>query len=629
MKAKYFLPIALGFAFATQSCGDFLETEPAESYSPDLVWGSEANIQAFVRGRYGTAMGYYKSPTTWDCYFTNNMGYSWGNCPGQALGRRSATSPHVTGLNERFAFIRNCNMIIEKCSDNEALTHDQQTQYVAIGKLLRAMCYYDLARKFGKFIWVDKVLSEDDNFDLPLTKSIEETYALVLKDLREAVPNLPVSAEPGEPTRNYGYALLSEACLTAAAYSNDAKSLQNGKSLYQEAIDAVDAISGVSLDPNYGDMFNQNSPYSQEIILATYLSSESATLGNCEMANLVANVPNAQLSAHGCQPLWKGQEIPFESWCVAAPTQNLVDAYLVIDEADNLAKPWNETSQFKNNTIEVSEDEALPQYSYTGADGTLHEGYSYASSTEKYVKGYKTTNPDKNISELMYSNRDARFYGSVIYDGCTFYNEDITTYYHGNYGRYGRDTYNGYVPITNYAGLKDVYTNVSPRYINTSFTSYHEVVSRYGRALLNKAEALLRLNKVADAVAIFNQTRTIHGQLPPSTATTLADAWTDYKRERRVELYFECDWYWSLLRWGCYGGEANYGHPSKGEIPELTEAATFIEINQQREIAFVAELGNMNNMRLFPGPTYYLFPVAQTLIDANPAVTDADQNPGY
>lgn len=633
MKAKYLIPIALGFAVATQSCSDFLETEPAESYSPDLVWGSEANIQAFVRGRYGTAMGYYKVPMQWDCYFTNNMAYSFGSMP-YVLGGRSATNPHITGLNARFGFIRNCNLIIEKCKDNAALTETQQKEYVAIGKLLRAMCYYDLARKFGKFIWVDEVLIEDSNFDLPLTKSIEETYNLVLTDIRDAVKDLPTSALPGEPTRNYGYALLSEVCLTAAAYSNDAKSLQiNGKSLYQEAIDAVDAITGVSLDPNYGDMFNQNSPYSNEIILATYLSAENATLGDCEMRHLVPNVPNAQLSAHSCQPLWKGQEIPFESWCQAAPTQNLVDAYLVIDEQDGLAKPWNETSQFVNNTTEISEAEALPMYSYMGVNDEGEPArianYTYASSTEKYLKGYKVTTAGANISELMYKNRDARFYGSIIYDGTTFYNEEITCYYHGNYGRYGRDTYAGYVPITNYAGLKGVYSNVSPRYINTSFTAYHEVVSRYGRVLLNKAEAQLRLNKVADAVATFNQTRTIHGQLPPSTASTLAEAWTDYRRERRVELYFESDWYWSLLRWGCYGGEANYGNPSKGAIPELTESANFIEINQQREVAFIAELGYNNNMRLFPVPTYYLFPVDQGLIDANPAVTAADQNPGY
>lgn len=80
---------------------------------------------------------------------------------------------------------------------------------------------------------------------------------------------MPAEAEAGRLTKNAGYAFLSEVCLTAAAYTSDNASLQAGKSLYQEAIDAVDAISGVSLDANYEGIFNQNGAYSSpEIILA-------------------------------------------------------------------------------------------------------------------------------------------------------------------------------------------------------------------------------------------------------------------------------------------------------------------------------------------------------------------------
>lgn len=47
---------------------------------------------------------------------------------------------------------RACNMIIERCSNITVLTPDQQEEYVAIGKLMRAMVYYDFARNAGKFI---------------------------------------------------------------------------------------------------------------------------------------------------------------------------------------------------------------------------------------------------------------------------------------------------------------------------------------------------------------------------------------------------------------------------------------------------------------------------------------------
>ena len=105
------------------------------------------------------------------------------------------------------------------------------------------------------------VLTEKDEFNLPLTKDIVESYLHVLTDIREAIIGLPETAISGRLTKNAAYALLSEVCLTAAAYTNDAAALQkDGKSLYQEAIDAVNALKGVSLDPNYENMFTRKEP---------------------------------------------------------------------------------------------------------------------------------------------------------------------------------------------------------------------------------------------------------------------------------------------------------------------------------------------------------------------------------
>lgn len=116
---------------------------------------------------------------------------------------------------------------------------------------------------------------------------------------------------------------------------------------------------------------------------------------------------------------------------------------------------------------------------------------------------------------------------------------------------------------TNYLWRKGVYINDWRIFVDVP-TDYHYVIFRYGRALLNKAEALLCLaksdpSKLSEAVATFNQTRTVHGGLPESEASTLVEAWKDYKIERHVELPMEGDYYWSLLRRGKYGEEANDG----------------------------------------------------------------------
>ncbi len=614
MKAKYIIPLALCSGLFVQSCSDFLTTEPAAIYSEDLVWGSAANVDAFVMGKYSTVMSYYRDVAMTDRTFSNNMVNCRAACPGEARGLMENT--YDIGLNGRFGIIRACNMIIEKCATSEVLDNKSRSEYVALGKLMRAMVYYDFARKTGKFIWVDKVLSSDDpDFNIPLTSSIEESYSYVLRDLREAIPDLPASQPAGAPDRDFGYAFLSEVCLTAAAYTNDAQSLQNGKSLYQEAVDAVDAISGASLDPNFEDIFNENGAYSSpEIILAQYWDKQYTQCQNTTQINLIANVVNSNLELNNCSPLWNTADI-FECWLDFTPSQNLVDDYLVIDQQDGKAKRWYETSQFTQNTTPIDEATAFDMIEHKDDD--------------QVATAYKVTTPGVSISDLMYENRDARFDASILRDGSKFYGETIAMFNRGNMTRWSGANYGAnHIPLTNYATRKTIYTNMSPRPFYNTQTDWHVVITRYGRALLNKAEALLRLNKVSDAVATFNQTRTIHGQLPPSTASTLAEAWADYKIERRCELFWEADWYFSLLRWGKYGYEANDGKAPSSVIDELTEPATFIEINRDRDAAFVGIVQFQNNQRAFDTRSY-LFPIPQSLINANSAITNADQNPGW
>lgn len=614
MKAKYLIPLTLALGFCSQSCSDFLDTEPAAIYSEDLVWGSAANVEAFILGKYSTVMSYYRDNAMTDRTFTTNMINCRAACPGEARGLMENT--YDIGLNGRFGIIRACNMIIERCGNSSVLNANDQKKYVALGKLMRAMVYYDFARKTGKFIWVDRVLSSDDpDFNLPLTKNLEESYKYVLTDLREALPDLPENVADGALGKDFGYAFTSEVLLTAAAYTNDAASLQvNGKSLYQEAVDCVDAISGYSLDPNYGGIFDETGAYeSPEIILAQYWDKQYTQCQNTYQINLIANCVNSNLERNGCSPLFTVDDI-FECWLDYTPSQNLVDAYLVIDQADGKAKRWYETSQWIENTHAITQSQAF--------DIIEHKNDDYV------VNAYEVTG-DADISDLMYNNRDARFDASILHDKSTFYGQTIAMFNHGNMTRWSTANYGGnHVPLTNYATRKAIYTNMSPRPFYNTATDYHMVITRYGRALLNKAEALLRLNKVSDAVATFNQTRTIHGKLPASTAATLDEAWADYKIERRVELFWEADWYYSLLRWGQYGGAANDGKASGSAIDELTTPATFIEINRSRTAAFVGQVQFYNNERAFP-VRQYLFPIPQSLINANSAITNADQNPGW
>ena len=62
----------------------------------------------------------------------------------------------------------------------------------------------------------------------------------------------PETSLQGRINANAARALKNQVCLTAAAYSTDDT---RKKSLFEQAVAAVDGIQGYTLDSNYGSMF--------------------------------------------------------------------------------------------------------------------------------------------------------------------------------------------------------------------------------------------------------------------------------------------------------------------------------------------------------------------------------------
>jgi tetratricopeptide (TPR) repeat protein len=497
----------------------------------------------------------------------------------------------------RFGQIRRCNLAIERVRESAGLSEKDRAELIAEAKFLRAMIYYHQARMFGLVVWVDRVLTMDDEFELPTTPDVKTSYGYIIRDLEDAIPDMPEETPAGRANRYAAYALLTRACLQAAAYTGDA-------SLYQKAIDAADAVinSGkYTLETDYGDMFNESKPNSGEIIFAKYRNSINTQCSNiADLQNVVPNTNNDRAISSESSPLFNYANTFSGGWMWWSPSQDLVAEYEVIDQATGQAVDWDQSSQF------------LASVAPDAAGGIVKQA------------GHVTD--DSRINELMYSHRDNRFYASIVYDSCTWLGETITTCIQGNLYRYVNGSLAPHIGLTNYYWRKGVRTITPHLYFNVP-TDYHWVVFRLGEMYLNKAEALLRQGKTAEAVAAFNQTRTVHGGMPPSQAATSADAWTAYKRERRVDMVKEGDYYWSLLRWGKYGGDANYGAQPGAKIPELSTAPTFIEISKDRKTYRVEEITHQqNNVRIFDETRRYLFPIPHGQRERNP---NLGQNPGW
>jgi len=631
---KYIAIIAVTASMlGLSSCKKVLETQPYTLVSEDVVWSTKANAETFIFNTY-PIMNSYAGGAASDRRTSNIITSGDGD--------KSNAAPYITesftrssdfGFNN-WAAVRRCNLIIKKVAESPGISDADKKALIAEGKFLRAMSYFNIARNTGRIVWIDKVLTPDDELKLPSTANPTESYAFIIKDLEDAVADLPATKVAGRANKYVAASFLTEVCLQALAYKNypAAPNVNASDPLIQKVIDNAQMVitnGGYSLESDYGGMFNETKKTSPEIIFGIYRLAANTTVDGTPMQTMVPNLNNDRITRNG-GGLFTNQNI-FEAWGTNFPTQNFVDDYLTIDKANpNLAKPWNQTSQY---LASVDESAIVPSPpASTTAANLAHNAIPRNGGETTIKSGRIVPGSTETIWTLANENRDARWKATIWSDSTErIYGELLTTTMNGNADRWMqiRGINGVYTSFSNMYWKKGLYTNVSPRpYVGVP-TDYHYVSMRLGRVYLNLAEALLLKGDVANAVVNLNKTRVAHGKLPGSQAATASVAWTDYKRERRVDLVREEDFYFSLLRWGRYGGDANSGIASNGTIPNLTEPIRVMDVSKDRKsfVTVTGAFGNNYNNRQFDASRRYLGPISQGFIDNNPKF--GPQNAGW
>ena len=619
-KKIYYIACGLSLMGILASCKDVLDTQPYDKIGEDVIWNSRANAETFIYSTYGIMNNFSGGPAT-DAWTMNliSMDGTYNGANAVFTERLDRTSD--MGFNN-WGEIRRCNLIIEKVGASPSITDPDKKELIAEAKFLRAMSYYNIARRVGRIVWIDKVLTPDDELLLPSTSSPTESYKYIIQDLEDAVAGLPTTKVGGRANKYVAAAMLTEVCLQALAYKNfpSANTVNPTDPLLQKVIQYGDLVQsgGYQLEVDYGGIFNERKPYSNETIFGIYRKAINTSCEGTPMQLMIPNLSNDNIQLSGGTPLLKSPIRIFEAWGDHGPSQDLADDYLVTD-ADIPQKTvrWDESSQFKN-AIDAQETIPVSLIPKAAGEKELYRGSIKAGSNE-------------TVWTLANQHRDARWNASVLSDSsAVFYGETLTTDVKGNSGRWLKlNGFAYYTSLTNMYWRKGVYNNVNPRIFVGVPTDYHYVVTRLGRVYLNMAEAYLLQKNLVKSLEMMNKTRVVHGQLPPSQAGDFAAAWTDYKRERRVDLVLENDYYWSLLRWGRYGGDANYGKISGSVIPELTILPKVMDISKDRKHFSVVQgaFFSSNDTRQFDPSRRYLFPIAQSYLDRNEKF--GPQNPGW
>jgi len=609
------------------SCKKVLDAEPFDRISEDVIWSSKANAETFIFATYGIMNSFASGPGA-DTR-TSNIIAQYGVADGAyPVFSETLTNRDDYGFNN-WSDVRRCNVIITKVSESKGISDDDKKALIAEGKFLRAMSYYSIARSTGRIVWIDKVLTENDELKLPSTANPTESYNYIIQDLEDAVAGLPTKKVTGRANKYVAAAFLSEVYLQALAYKNypAAPNIAPTDPMVDKIIANAQLVidAGYALETDYGGMFNETKSTSNEIIYAIYRKALNTSVQNTPMQNSIPNITADKIKKFEGSPLFI-KSVPFECWPENFPAQNLTDEYLTVDKADpTKAVRWNETSQYKN-----AVDEGVDVLAPFSREGFPHNKVAKSADENLVKMGRIKAGSTETFWTLTNENRDERWKASIISDSTSFYGELFTTSLKGNASRWLGINGGEYgFGLSNMYWRKGMYTNVSPSFLNSVSTDYHYVCTRLGRVYLNLAEAYLLKGDLTNALINLNKTRVAHGQLPPSVAGNLADAWTDYKRERRVELPEENDYYFSLLRWGRFGGNANAGLPSNSTIIELTEPIRVMDVSKDRKSFSIVtgSFGSQYNQRRFEPARRYLFPIAQGYIDNNPNF--GPQNPHW
>jgi len=208
-----------------------------------------------------------------------------------------------------------------------------------------------------------------------------------------------------------------------------------------------------------------------------------------------------------------------KKWQKVVDNCNLVIGYSIVPDYGSMFRLAGENGA--ESIFEIQGTGSVPikgiqNYSVSqGARGAGGWGWGFNTPSESLLNAYEVGDLRKNATII--------FAGSTLYDGRVV----PTTVENPRYN------YKAYSSANTDAEQSD--TNI--RYL------------RYAEVLLMKAEALNELNQTSVAIPLLNQIR-LRAGLGNTTAVSQADVRTAIWKERRVELAFEHDRFFDVVRTG-------------------------------------------------------------------------------
>lgn len=613
-----------GAGLALASCKkDFLNTTPLTSISSAVTWTDGALSEAFVTNIYNGFQngGWYEqelASLSDEAVFvhpgrninTINEGTLTPSNPGWADGTYE--------WNNMYSFIRACNVALENLRTATFNDPTLNERLQGEAHFLRGYYYQQLLRYYGAIPIVDHSYGLNEDYSIARS-TYEECVNFIVSDCDSATMLLNgKTLAKGRATALAAMALKSRVLLYAASDLHDiptakAKSATiaafanpelvgyvsgDRNARWQAAKDAAKAV----LDAASGYKLNLSAPETKADAIANYIS---VSMGGASKAPGVDAAASSELilqrdfspDLYTGGPGTDGTSVGldngpngYHNWAGNVPIQELVDDYEMMDGSK-----------------------------------------------------FDWSNPAE--AAAPYTNRDPRFYASILYDGADWKPRDKIS---GNVDPANQIQVGSYesVPGVLFPGLDTRQSTIENW--NASWSGYYmrkfidpdpNVVDnntrqfipypliRYTEVVLNYVEACIELKQEDEAKTWLNKIRFRAGM--PAITSTGDALMQDYRNERRVEMAYEEQRYHDARRWmiapTTLGRKLEFINVTGKLKPGATAPSPYHHDESKYTYQYVTYFDNSLENRTWDDKMYFR-PISRDEINKNAKLI---QNPGY
>ncbi|WEK35363.1 MAG: RagB/SusD family nutrient uptake outer membrane protein [Candidatus Pseudobacter hemicellulosilyticus] len=608
MKRAIILYTTLAILLSFSSCNKFLDQQPDDILTKEMVFNDEQRVQQWLAAiykyipdpywDYGRALGFnpladeVQIPLTWSSFGWWPANVQQGNW-NPSMGTYDFWGNTYKAVRSAYIFLDNVKPL-----PAQTLSQQQVDMMKLEARFLIAYYYSQMLELYGPFPLVTRLIDADaaiEDLLLPRTPfdQIVDHLDKELLDLANQLPTYLASENTdfGRPTRGIALAVRARMLLVAASplYNGNPmyQQLKNtdGTALFTASYDAnkwkkaADATR-LLLDLAETGVYDLYKEYRNGAI-DPFLSFQNLFLtpgnSNKEIIFARADCNIGEYDKHS-QPRGFGGNGGY------GITQELVDAF------------------YTRNGLPIADDPEYSEDGFSTTDG-LYTNTSWKLGNQAATEGLVTPKGTFN----MYVNREPRFYITVRYNGQWIPKEGRNTQFY-NGGWDGLPSYDS--PPCGYLVRKRVHPESIPR---NSYTPYRPgILFRLGEFYLNYAEALNEydpqhtdiekyMNRIRERAGVPNLSSTLKGQQAAMREAIHA--------ERRVELATEGKRYMDMRRWLI--AQTVFTKPVTG-MNTQAGSGDFFKRTSFMSRAFDSKM--------------YLWPIYQQYIDRNPNLL---QNPGW